>query len=133
MKKKKIVSFCLSGGSIPSGKHVTLVFKPRGEIRDELISRLGEEIGYEELQILSNECVTCVVVALEDPDLYHGTSAPHVTMEVSDGCSPVQSNDLINAMGISSTQGTRVHTALLSAMYYTSAGKQYSTSAVDWE
>lgn len=133
MKKKKIVSFCLSGGSIPSGKHCTLLFKPRGELRDQFIARLGEEISFEEIQILSDENVTCVVVRLEDPSLYHGPSKPHVTMEVSDGAKPVQSNDLINAMSKNDTKGIGLGYAFISAMYYDKDGKKYSASPSDWD
>lgn len=133
MKKKKIVSFCLSGGSIPNGKHCTLLFKPRGEIRDKFISKLGEEISFEELEILTDENVTCVTLRLADKSLYHGPSKPHVTMEVSDGASPVMSNDLINAISKDDAKGIGLGSGFISAMYYNSCGKQYSTDPNEWE
>jgi len=143
MKLKKIVSFCLSGGNITPGKHCTLLFKPRGEIRDNLLERLGETVRYSELVIVENAKVSCVILSLEagNRHLYRGTSRPHITLEVKEGGKPVDSNELIleapaleeyshlsfEEMTIFDLRGT------LSAMYYSSEGKQYSTSREDWE
>lgn len=149
MKKNlnKIISFCLSGGDIPVGKHCTLWFKPMKSVNGEteyeknarlalvntLVSLLGDEIGYEEMEVLSDSNVTCVTLALEQPVLYREESVPHVTMEVSEGCSPVQSIDLINTVGVErAVSWTPTHIAVLSVMYYDRNGKQYSISSNDW-
>ena len=135
MKLKKIVSFCLSGGNIPEGKHTTLVFKPRGEIRDNLLERLGEKVSFEEMVVLQNDEVMTMVLDLEEPELYRGTSRPHVTLETYGDAKPVRSNNLIQEKTELDDYktGRFPKEAILSAMYYSRDGKQYSTSREDWE
>lgn len=153
MKMKKIRSFCLSNGSIPKDKHCTLWYNPMrsaGETEDEknsrlalveaLLARLGEEISYKELEVLSDTNVTCVTMVIEEPTLYRGESLPHVTMEVSDGASPAQSNDLILLHSTKRTADKEAptHKAVLSVMYYTKGKdgksvKAYSTNPLDWD
>ena len=147
MKKKKIVSFALTGGNIPECHHCTLLFKPRGEIRDWFIERLGETVTYDVIAQIKNNCVACDVLVLEKPDLYMGTSKPHVTTWVAEGSKPVESNNLINeefAEGGDHEFLTQLFgedlrdfssgekTAFISAMYYDKDGKKYSTSPADW-
>lgn len=147
MKKRKIVSFCLTDGNIPEGHHCTLLFKPRGEIRDWFIQRLGEPVRYDVIAQIKNNCVACDVLVLKNPDLYMGTSRPHVTTWVAEGSKPVQSNDLINEefaeggdhnfltelFGEDLDFGNGEKTGFISALYYSADGKQYSTNPSDWE
>lgn len=138
-KLKKIISFVLSGGDIPKGKHLTLWFKPKGEEILDWVQRLGEEISYEEICILQDQNILCVVCQLEDDELYRGSSLPHVTMETFDDATPVLSNDLIvtemnhSPDSLRSKDATFERKALLSAMFYSKKGKQYSTQTEDWE
>ena len=145
---KKIRSFCLSSIDIPKGKHCTLWYNPmknKDETEDEknsrlalveaLLSRLGEVVSYKELEILTDENVTCVTIDLEEDVLYRGESLPHVTMEVNDGATPAQSNDLILLHSTKRTADKKAptHKAVLSVMYYDRDGKQYSTNPLDWD
>ena len=135
MKLKKVVSFCLTGGDIPAGKHLTLWFKPRGEERLNWVQRLGEEVLFEELFVLQDQNVICVVCELQDKTLYKGESQEHVTMETFDGAAPALSNNLIlanKAMCEAVTATAFTKKAFLSAMYYSSEGKSYTTKTTDW-
>ena len=137
MKKRKIVSFCLTGGDIPEGSHCTLFFKPRGDLRDLYIGMLGNSVSFETICSLAGDLVECNVLQLEHPELYKGESLPHITTNVKEGGTPVMSNDLIAGTTESLQKPTEDcdfwETGIISAMYYNSEGKQYSTSAVDWE
>lgn len=140
-KLRQLVSFCLSGGDIPAGKHLTLWFKPRGDERVKWVKRLGQEVAFEELIVLKDTSVVCVVCQLQDKKLYRGDSIEHVTMETFSGAAPALSNDLINLNksmcdALKGTVFTKK--AFLSAMYYTKdenqkSVKAYSTKSSDWK
>ena len=147
MKKNKIVSFALTDGNIPEGHHCTLLFKPRGEIRDWFIQRLGKPVRYDVIAQIKNNSVACDVLVLKEPDLYMGTSKPHVTTWVGPGSKPVESNDLINKeFGEEGDHsfltklfgedlrdfGKGEKVGFISAMYYDKDGKKYSASPADW-
>lgn len=144
---KKVISICLSGGSIPEGKHITLSFKPKpGEERQEwmkqklpqLLKRLGEPIAFRQGPILQGMGVLCIVCTFDEKELYTGESMPHVTMECLDGTPPATSNVLINAYVQESgpfepNQFDAGFIGYISAMYYSKGSKQYSKTIKDWE
>jgi hypothetical protein len=138
MKPKKVVSICLSGGSIPEGKHITLQYKPSKEDLPDLLQRLGEAVSFSQGPILQGLGVVTVVCNLDEEDLYAGESLPHVTMECLDGVSPNESNTLISEYVEQNGEFKKKDfnagfIAYISAMYYSKEGKSYSTSTTDWE
>lgn len=143
MKLKKCVSLCLTGGSIPEGKHVTLQYKPAKDTLPKLLERLGEPVAYKQGPILQGMGVVCVVITFDEKGLYTGESMPHVTMETLDGVAPNESNVLINSYvqqhgPFKSTDFDGGFVATISAMYYTKNSdgktvKAYSTSIEDWD
>ena len=147
MKKKKIQSFCLSGGDIPEGKHITLAFKPKEVLGEKFLRMLGTEILYWEVATLEDDKVRCMVVRVDEGySLYYGPSKMHVTLEVKEGGKPITSNDLINKVYKDYPYTPDVPEVVedhfgdcnsgigyISAMYYTKEGKEYSQSSKDWE
>lgn len=138
MKLKKCISICLSGGSIPQGKHITLQFKPSKDTLPQILKRLGQPVAYKQGPILQGLGVVCVVCSFDEKELYTGESMPHVTTECLDGTPPATSNVLINAYvqenGAFKPQDFDAgFVGYISAMYYSSGGKSYSISAEDWD
>jgi hypothetical protein len=138
MKMKKCVSICLSGGSIPAGKHITLQYKPNEDSFVNLLERLGEPVSYSQGPILEGLGVVAVVCSLDKKELYTGESMPHVTMECLDGVSPNKSNSLIASYleengSFKKKDFNAGFISYLSAMYYSKEGKKYSTTMEDWE
>lgn len=137
MKLKKCISICLSGGSIPQRKHLTLQYKNKDAL-PELLKRLGETVAFSQGPILEGLGVVTVVCSLNEKELYTGASAPHVTMECIDGVSPNESNTLITSYlkengPFKKKDFSGGFIAYLSAMYYSKEGKSYSTEPTDWE
>lgn len=135
---KKCVSICLSGGSIPAGKHITLQYKPSKDSKINLLERLGEPVAYSQGPILRGLGIVTVLCSLDEKELYTGESMPHVTMECLDGVSPNESNTLITSYleengSFKKKDFNAGFIAYISAMYYSSKGKWYSTSIEDWE
>lgn len=138
MKQKKCVSICLTGGSIPEGKHLTLQYKPNKDTLPRLLERLGEPVSFSQGPILQGLGVVTVVCSFDEKELYTGESMPHVTMETLDGVAPNESNTLIQAHvqehgPFRSSDFNAGFTAYISAMYYSRDGKSYSTSVEDWD
>lgn len=143
MKLKKCISICLSGGDIPSGKHMTLNFKPEKSDLPELLKRLGEVVSFSQGPILEGMGIVCVVCSLDKKELYTGESLPHVTMECLDDTPPNNSNLVIQSYvqengPFKPKQFDAGFVSYISAMYYTKNSdgktvKAYSTSIEDWD
>jgi len=78
------------------GTHVTLLFKPKGVNKMDLMARMGKEVVLTPLYILGRAAQGCTVVfSIDCPDLYREGSRPHVTIGTGAGYPPNVSNHII--------------------------------------
>ena len=78
------------------GTHVTLLFKPKGVNKLDMMARMGKEVVLNPLYILAREGQGCTVVfSIDCPDLYREGSLPHVTIGTGAGYPPNVSNHII--------------------------------------
>ena len=155
--KKKIVSYVLTGGNVPPNTHCTLWYQPyrsikknpnesdtsfnkrKSQLEDKqnaFFNMIGNEIAFEELVILKNDCVMTLVLELANKKLYNGPSLPHITLETYNDAKPVESNGLIQQheeLLDKYKEQSYKFKGYLSAMYYSSEGKSYSTSTGEWK
>jgi hypothetical protein len=155
--KKKIVSYVISGGNVPPNTHCTLWYQPYRSIkrnpdesdssfdrrkkqledkRNAFFNMIGTEIMFEELIILKNDRVMTLVLGLENQKLYNGLSSPHITLETYEDAKPNESNNLIQEheeLLNKHKEESYEFKGYLSAMYYSSEGKSYSTTTGEWK